>query len=527
MFRFIRRTVGKRAGELRFAVPVILLVALLGWAAFANGQSYPMTITDRSLMNPEMLHAKNWPTKFGLPPVAITRTDAGERWFQIETARDEFSPTFGNLFTPQSGWVDVARNNGTELIYTFNTVPPWAAHYTGKGPARSAPDDIDATNEPCQGPLSGYTSPTGNCIWKEWITALMQKDCGVSSAPQQPLSRSCAIRNFETWNEFNAGGFWDDSLVHLAKMANDMAGIVRTYCGDCTIIAGSTSAGGTGRATDGPSGSGSFDVALGEFLDAWHKIPHALIPDAVSFHSYPARTNVMNPPFPETNVSLSDPKCTPGSTPNVWCQYPIVDQPGQVRKLIAARPWLPPSMPIWNTESSWVGNHVLINGIDEEGKADATSGIMRQAYLARMEILLANRGVAVNIWYASDHQCDGTLIGFGASPSSQEMSQCQGDPVVPPGLTPAGQALVTMYKWLHGGTFTGPCRAAGTVWSCPLTGPSTGNAVLAWTTRWDGQEKGTIPGSYQYGHTLDGQTQTVGGARAVLEPRPTLFNNNP
>jgi hypothetical protein len=125
----------KRVSKSQIAIGLrIFMVVLLGCAALTQGQSYPMAITDRALMNPEMLHAKNWPTKFGLPPVAITRTDAGERWFQIETARDEFSPTFGNLFTPVSGWVDVARKNGTELIYTFNTVPPWAvAHYSGKG----------------------------------------------------------------------------------------------------------------------------------------------------------------------------------------------------------------------------------------------------------------------------------------------------------------------------------------------------------------------------------------------------------
>jgi hypothetical protein len=85
-----------------------------------------------------------------------------------------------------------------------------------------------------------------------------------------------------------------------------------------------------------------------------------------------------------------------------------------------------------------------------------------------------------------------------------------------------------MYNWLHGATFTGPCRASGSVWSCPVAGPAIGNAVLAWTTRWDGQERGTISANYQYGHTLDGQTNAISsGAKAVLEPRPTLFNNNP
>lgn len=111
--------------------------------------------------------------------------------------------------------------------------------------------------------------------------------------------------------------FWDDSLVHLARMANDMALIVRSYCADCTVIAGSTSAGGVGRSGDAIKGSGQFDVALGELLDAWHALPKASLPDVVSFHAYPSRTNVSYPPFPETNVSINDSRCSSTNVPNV------------------------------------------------------------------------------------------------------------------------------------------------------------------------------------------------------------------
>ena len=46
---------------------------------------------------------------------------------------------------------------------------------------------------------------------------------------------------------------------------------------------------------------------------------------------------------------------------------------------------------------------------------------MRQAYLARLETLLANEGVAVNLWYEADHQCTGTLVGLGL-PSAVALS---------------------------------------------------------------------------------------------------------
>ena len=503
-------------------------LAVLGLltAAVLHAQKYPLAITDRALMNPEVLHARNWPSSLGLPPVAITRSNAGERWFTIEKARGEFDPNFGNLFTPDTGWVDVAAKNHTDLIYTFNTVPSWAAHQEGTGPAKVAPFDIDEQNETCSAPLAGVTSANGNCIWKEWVTALMQKNCGVKAQPDQPLTGRCKIRNFETWNEFNAENFWQDSLAHLAKMANDMAIIVRSYCGDCTIIGGSTSAGGVGRGGNGPGGSGSFATALGQFLDAWHAIPHASLPDAISFHAYPSRTNVSYPPFPESNVSLNDPKCAAGSVPNVSCEHPPVRQPERLREIIAARSYLSPATPIWDTESGWNTNKTLLHGTDAEGRADQETGILRQAYLARLEILLANQGVAVNIWYEADHQCTGTLVGFGLDKSSPELRSCPNDPPIPSGLTPAGRALNTMYQWLHGATFTGPCQSSGETWSCPVSGPATGDAVIAWTTSWKGPEAAPKAlAGFRFSHTLDGESSPVRPEDKPLEMRPRLFNN--
>ncbi len=511
--------------------PAVILRALLLMFVChresADAQSYPMLIEDRAIENPYVLHAKNWPPRTGLPNPAIIRSNAGERWFQIETRRGEFSPTFGNLFTPLSGWVDTAESFHTQLIYTFNTVPAWAVKQVGPGQAKSAPYDIDDHDEACEQPLKGEVSATGNCIWKEWLTALLQRNCEVKSRPAQPLRNRCHIHNFESWNEFNASGFWDDSLAHLAKMSNDMAVIVRSYCGDCTIIAGSTSAGGTGRGSGSPSGSGEFERALGEFLDAWHAIPGASLPDAVSYHAYPSRTNVSYPPFPETNVSLNDLKCTAANVPNVSCELSIVDQPGAVRKVIAARAYLRKDTPIWNTESGWNGNHTLQHGTDAQGYADAITGELRQAFFARESILLANLGVAVNLWYEADHQCFGTLVGFGDAQTSEPMRPCAHDPVIPPGLTPTGRALVAVYGWLHGGTFTGPCQSHGTEWWCPLRGPAIGDAVLAWTTSWKGPERGVdIPGQFRYAHTLNATEAGLSpGEKPLLEMRPRLFNN--
>lgn len=502
------------------------LASLLLACAVAPAQSYPMAIPDSAISNAYVLHAKNWPTELGLPKPAIMRTNAGERWWLIETARGVYSPTFGNLFTPGTGWVDMAERHGTELIYTFNTVPQWAVRGNAAEPAKRAPYDIDTKNEPCIAPLAGEESAEGNCIWKEWVTSLMQKDCGVTERPAAPLRGRCRIRNFEAWNEFNAANFWDDTLAHLAKMANDMALIVRAYCADCRVIGGSTSAGGVGRGGDGPDGSGVFDRALGEFLDAWHAIPGASLPDVVSFHAYPSRTNISYPPFPETNVSMNDPRCSAANVPNVSCMWPIAQQPNAVRAVLAARRYLPANTPIWNTESGWNGNHTLLHGVDADGFADAATGHLRQAFLARTTLLLATAGVAVNLWYEADHQCDGTLYGFGLPASSPEMWQCRSDPVIPKGLTPAGRALNALYGWLHGNAFTAPCTARGTVYWCAIRRPDHSTGVIAWTTSAKGEELANVlPAVFRYAHTLDGETVGLrAGEHPLLEMRPRLFD---
>ena len=522
-----RRTSFLLAALRRSTEAVLLLGVFPIYFFHLPAQSYPLAVPDGAISNAQVLHARNWLTTLGLPDPSITRSNAGERWYLIETGRGQFSPTFGNLFAPDTGWVDIAKAHHTDLIYTFTAAPAWTAHSANNDPVNRAPYDIDDKDETCMTPIAGKLSSDGDCIWKEWITALMQKNCDVTAQPNHPLTGRCHIRYFETWNEFNAENFWQDTLAHLAKMSNDMAIIVRAYCGDCKIIGGSTSAGGIGRSGDGPSGSGRFDVALGEFLDAWHAIPHASLPDIVSFHAYPSRTNVSYPPFPETNISVNDPKCTEATVPDVFCYIPIVDQPAAIRRILAERPYLPTTTPIWNTESGWNGNRTLLHGVNSDGYADMATGYLRQAFLARETILLANQGIPVNIWYEADHQCDGTLFGFGLPASSNDMWQCRNDPVIPHGLTPAGIALNTLYSWLHDATFTGPCKSSGFVWWCPLRGPSIGDAMLAWTTSWKRAESATVlPVTFKYAHVLDGsEAQLKAHEPPLLEMRPRLFNN--
>lgn len=161
--------------------------------------------------------------------------------------------------------------------------------------------------------------------------------------------------------------------------------------------------------------------------------------------------------------------------------------------------------------------------------ADPATDLLRQAYFARQKVLLANSGVAVNLWYEADHQCAGTLYGFGDDPkTSPEMHQCRTEPIIPLGLTPTGKALIILHQWLNGSTFTGRCQHRGAEWWCPLRDSSGMDAVLAWTTRWDRPEPGEAmpPFHFRYAHTLGGTTAAVlSSEKLLLEPRPRLFTD--
>ena len=298
--------------KLRSALPVLLLfLAAVRCIPQAPGS-----------MNIGAIVSSHWPS----PSPSIMRPRWGAEWRQIETARGTYT------FTLMDGWIAAAQQHNTQILFTFLDIPSWINTDT-----TAPPSDLNDTNETCQAPLAGVVRPGGNCYFAEFVTALMQHVCGVTSKPATPLTGKCSIRIFESWNEFNDGQFWSSNYTDMAKLANDAATIVRQYCGDCTVLAGNTSAGGDGYNANyyhNPAVSGVFDQALGQLLDAWYAIPNASLPNAVSFHAYGARRNVIPYPMPETNVSQGSTLCTAANVPNPNCHTPVFDETAAVRTVL-------------------------------------------------------------------------------------------------------------------------------------------------------------------------------------------------
>lgn len=308
----------------------------LSWT-FSGLSSFNFGIsTTRSNVNP-------------VPFPALDRPCCGETWNNLETTRGAYS------WSALDAWVSQAALNGSVPMYTFSHVPTWASKLTVADP----PNDIYGSGTvsapvavPCQNVLS--TAVTTDCQYKEFVTALMQHECNVGTQPATPLINTCGIRIYEMWNEFSGNGYWTGTFQSLAQMFNDAATIIRQYCGDCTIIGGSTSAGGDGYNPAG--GSSHFDLALLDLLTRWAALPSPSLPDAVSFHPYPARTTVQPVPWPTTLVSDSSPLCAT-NVPSASCRAAVIDQAAIIRGSgVLSNPaissWAA-NLPVWTTEGGY------------------------------------------------------------------------------------------------------------------------------------------------------------------------------
>ena len=568
--------VGKRQRRYMLYAPFGVLLAL-GFFSAVNlqgiEQTPPGSNPNLSIPNIMLLHTKDWPTgtPASVPQPYLTRTNAGERWFNIEQARGKFcinattcesGPNYtytylGNLITASGSnpsWVSAARSNSgapypSALMYTFSTVPAWASG-VGSDPTASTPNpptdlSADRNNRPpeaCQNVLTGYTSQKGDCMFKEYVTYVMRALCHTPTQPSSPLIGACEIHYFEGWNEFNSDSFWTGNYDQLGQMMADADEIVHRYCGDCYFMAGSVSAGGDGYHTNGETGV--YANALGELLDDWKYYDSLRPPDIISFHAYPSRDNIFPVPMPETNVSasgyssivptgfVSGPSQMGCGAPNPAPVYPeagkgyscrdsVVNMVPELKLVIQHEgTWLPSSVQIWNTESGWGQNggldfDSLTNTYDPAVDRSLTD-TQRQGYMARASILLASSGAKLNLWYQLDNSGWGTLATYDAN----------GDPSSAVN-TPAANTFDRVYDWLQGVTFTSPCTSSNDVWTCPLTKANGSKGMIAWYDVTDKYATFNMPGGLTYIHDMDGNTLSRSPGQTLrLFNRPALLDTN-
>lgn len=393
-----------------------------------------------------------WPSP--IPTGAIWRNqDIGLKWAQLEPARGPLpSPSTGAGFTLNQ-WLVNSAALGIGVMYDFYGVPSWA---NGTSNIGDEPTDV-VTSAACQGVLAGTT--TTDCKFKEFVTMLVQRACP-SYTGGAPVA-DCKIRWWETpMNEFGGDGFWHNNGLgnaftynHLAIMANDAATIIRQYSSNAIVIAGPVACGGDGG-HGSTNASGICDIALGQFMAAWHAIPGASLPDAKSFHAYGCRTNIVPCPFPEVNYAISMngdvlnsaalAGCSVSTVVSPSCRYSMAEMPAKIQHLAAA-PWAD-NLPIYQTEFSVTGAMLV-------GSSTANTNQLRQAWISRAILGLASACpvsdglggqkscIVMNLDYQWDNQCWGTGDGSGAA-------TCPGSPIIPVGITPYGTSWKTTVGWL-------------------------------------------------------------------------------
>ena len=297
------------------------------------------------------------PTPF---PLYDRMGDPGDpQWSNMNPSNGTYS--FGSADT----WIAQTIAKGSQMLYTFVSPPGWANGTSGSYDNAVPPTDINTTAT-CPAPLASAGAQK-DCFAKAFATAAMQHFCGVSSQPVSPLVGVCFPKYYELWNELNSNGFWTGSYQDLAQMMHDVGTIIRLYCGDCTVIAGSTTCGGDGFNPAG--GSSHCDAAMLDLLTRLKTL--GFQPDAISFHPYPSRTTVQPVPMPETIISNSDPLCTT-STPSSSCRFAIKDVVNVFKSTsvlcnAAISSWACPSgvpIPIWTTEGGWGENVGLTDSIN-------------------------------------------------------------------------------------------------------------------------------------------------------------------
>lgn len=410
----------------------------------------------------------------------VVRLCCGTTWKDMNPSNGSY-----NWSSLDSGLARTATHSGSVNLLTLLKTPEWAG---GSSSNNNPPSDIGS----------------GDNYFKTFVTALMQHLCNVTSKPNNPIVGGCSnMRYIEMWNEFNSDGYWTGTDAQLASMSNDASVIIHEYCGDCYVVAGSTSAGGDGWHANGQPGN--YLTALEDYLQKWGAISGASLPNAVSFHAYPSRTNVTPAPFPTTIVSHSSSLCST-TTPSVYCRAAIKDQVNLVNstsvlKNSAISSWAG-NLPVLITEGGYGLDSNVCDGSDCTA-TDANVKFLRAAYAAEWEMLLAPQGPAHVLWYAYNEPNWGTMWDSSS------------------GTNETYTAFVQMSAWLQSMTLTSqPIESAvtgGNVWIVQGTINGAKAELIffdGWLTSYN------YATAYHTVQTLDGYTSPTNGVvTATQEPQ--------
>lgn len=449
-----------------------------------------------------------WPE---LPIQTIRLWDTGTKWGNLNPTSTAY--TWKNL----DAQVNLAHANGSQILYTFGGVPPWAiptnvpissitrasgvvtvttssAHGMYYNPAQPTSSQSQVTvagvsDTSFDGTFYLTGTPTANTLTyaqsganSSAFVGSVSAVCGGAYAPsmcaEAPASLSQwdefvtqlishlgagAIQYWEFWNEANDPLYWQGDPQTLVGMASDAKSIIRSVDPAAVFLSPST----TGNYETQAECAGSVQYCGTTWLDNWLGLGGNSTINIVSFHGYP----------------------TIGGNPE-----PIQGSVYQLQAVAAKHG--NGSLPIWDTESSWRSNTNIPAASDQAG------------WLARQLLLEQSIGVQRTFWYAYDNPAWGTLwTGTG-------------------GLDMAGDAYLQVAKWITGATISQPCAeipSSPTTFVCSYTRADGYVAQAVWNTA--GAATYTAPQQYVQYHDLTGAVLPVIGGVVPISTSPILLEN--
>jgi hypothetical protein len=447
-----------------------------------------------------------WPE---VPVRTIRLWDTSTKWANLEASEGSYN--WNNL----DAQINMARANGSQVLYTFGGIPPWALPINVPIQSISRSNGVvTVTTSSPHGMYYDHTQPATNQSLitiagvsdaafdgTHYITSTpsaniftysqsgadtasssgtMSAVCGGKYAPaacaEMPASITQwddfvsqlishvgpgAIQYWEFWNEANDPLYWLGNPATLVVMAEHARSIIRAVDPASVFLSPSF----TGVYDTEAECAGSVEYCGTSWFDNWLALGGNSLIDVVAFHGYP------------TNGLVPEPLQS-----SVYQLKSVMSKHGNG------------SLPIWDTESSWRDNSNL------------PTTTAQAAWLSRQLLIEHSIGVQRNFWYAYDSPNWGTLWTVA-------------------GLDIPGYTYREMADWLTGATVTAPCAAEPTdqtTFVCEYSRADGYVARAVWNTQ--GSVSYSVPSQYTQYHDIFGNLHSVGDS-VEISTAPILLEN--
>lgn len=352
--------------------------------------------------------------------------DANVLWLDIEPRQGQRD------FSRLDRYVTMAELAGSEILLPFGMTPAWASARPGEKGAYRPGDTAE---------------PNQIEDWEAYVATVTKRYKG-------------RIRNYELWNEINAGtGFFSGRPEAMFALQLAAYRMVKQIDPAALFVS--------------PSSVGESDQQLRWFED-YLALGAASYADVVSYHFYQPRKK------PEAILELAR------KVRGIMARHGAAD------------------MPLWNTES---GYSMALGQVGKPRIADASwpvlDAVTAEAYVARALILGWWAGIDRFYWYAWDNQDLGFINAAGKT-------------------MPAGLAYLAVARWMTGARMT-RCGNEGDAWQCELVRDGR-RAWLVWHASDTAQAWQVPWKEVAYVESLDGRVEPIDlSRRIVIDGRPRLL----